>query len=171
MSGLGAGALTGALIMAARKTVMGLGKVITVNVIILGIGIVLAGISEKLVFSLLVLYMGGLSMILSLAAINTMIQTIAEEDKRGRVMSFYAMALMGTMPMGNLLAGTVAQAIGIQQTMIIGGIVTALSAFWFESNRRSMRSTIRTIYKDKGIIPPLPDESIPLKRSSDPSIN
>jgi MFS family permease len=164
MSALGAGALTGALIMAGRKTVMGLGKIITVNVIILGMAIILAGISEKMLYSLLVLYMGGLSMILSLAAVNTMIQTIAEEDKRGRVMSFYAMALMGTMPIGNLLAGSVAAGIGIQYTMIIGGIVTVLSAFWFESNRRSMRSVIRSIYRDKGIISALPDESIPVNR-------
>jgi MFS family permease len=164
MSALGAGALTGALIMAGRKTVMGLGKIITVNVIILGMAIVLAGISEKMLYSLLVLYMGGLSMILSLAAVNTMIQTIAEEDKRGRVMSFYAMALMGTMPIGNLLAGSVAAGIGIQYTMIIGGIVTVLSAFWFESNRRSMRSVVRSIYRDKGIISAMPDESIPVNR-------
>jgi predicted MFS family arabinose efflux permease len=94
--------------------------------------------------------------------VNTMIQTIAEEDKRGRVMSFYAMALMGTMPIGNLLAGSVAAGIGIQYTMIIGGIVTVLSAFWFESKRRSMRSVVRSIYRDKGIISALPDESIPL---------
>jgi MFS family permease len=164
MSGLGAGALTGALIMAARKTVFGLGKVITVNVIILGTAIILAGISGKLLISLIVLYIGGLSMILSLAAINTMLQTLAEEDKRGRVMSFYAMALMGTMPIGNLVAGALASAIGIPRTMIIGGIVTIFSAFWFESNRRSMRSTVRSIYRDKGIITVMPDENIPLKK-------
>ena len=101
-------------------------------------------------------------MILSLAAINTMIQTLADEDKRGRVMSFYAMALMGTMPIGNLLGGAVASAIGISSTLVIGGIVTILSAFWFEHNRRSMRSTIRTIYRDKGLVNILPDE-IPAK--------
>ena len=167
MSGLGAGALTGALIMAARKTVMGLGKVITVNVIVLGVAIVLAGMSGNLGISLFVLYMGGLSMILSLAAINTMIQTLAEEDKRGRVMSFYAMALMGTLPIGNLIAGSVASAIGIQKTMIIGGVITVLSAFWFESNRRNMRNTIRSIYRDKGILTTLPDENIVVKPSPD----
>ena len=158
MSGLGAGALTGSIIMAARKTVMGLGKVITVNVIIMGIAVVLAAYSATLGFSLFFLYFGGLSMILSLAAINTMIQTIADEDKRGRVMSFYAMALMGTMPIGNLLAGSMASGIGIRNTMLIGGLVTILSAFWFEHNRRSMRSTIRIIYREKGLVSSLPDE-------------
>ncbi len=158
MSGLGAGALTGAIIMAARKTVLGLGKIITVNVLLFGMSVILAAFTGQLGISLVFLYFGGLTMILSLAAINTMIQTIADEDKRGRVMSFYAMALMGTMPIGNLISGAVASAIGIPYTMLIGGIVTMLSAFWFEYNRRSMRSTVRTIYRDKGLISALPDE-------------
>jgi MFS family permease len=158
MSGLGAGALTGSIIMAARKTVMGLGKVITVHVIIMGIAVVLASYSATLGFSLFFLYFGGLSMILSLAAINTMIQIIADEDKRGRVMSFYAMALMGTLPIGNLLAGSMASGIGIRNTMLIGGLVTIISAFWFEHNRRSMRSTVRSIYREKGLVSSLPDE-------------
>jgi MFS family permease len=158
MSGLGAGALTGAIIMAARKTIMGLGKLITIHVVIMGLAVIMASFSSHIVFSLVFFYLGGISMILSLAAINTMIQSLADEDKRGRVMSFYAMALMGTMPIGNLLGGAVASVIGIRETMIIGGIVTVISAFWFEHNRRSMKSTIRTIYRDKGLVTTLPDE-------------
>jgi len=158
MSCLGAGALTGAIIMAARKTVLGLGRIVTYNVIILGIAIALAGISHKQWFSLLVLYFGGLSMILSLAAINTMIQTIADEDKRGRVMSFYAMALLGTMPIGNLLAGAVASGIGIKNTMLIGGVITVISAAWFENHRRIMRETVRNIYRRKGVFPNIPEQ-------------
>lgn len=158
MSGLGAGALTGAIIMAARKTIVGLGKLITINVVIFGMTVIMASFSSHIAISLFFFYFGGLSMILSLAAINTMIQSLADEDKRGRVMSFYAMALMGTMPIGNLLGGTVASAIGIRNTMLIGGLATIISAFWFEQNRRSMRSTIRTIYRDKGLVTKLPDE-------------
>jgi MFS family permease len=141
MSGLGAGAFTGAMYMAARNTVRGLGKIITVHVIFMGISVILAAFSEHTGFSLLVLFFVGLSMILSLAAINTLIQTFADEDKRGRVMSFYAMALMGTMPIGNLIAGSMASGIGIRNTMIIGGVVTMLSAFWFEFKRRSLQSS------------------------------
>jgi MFS family permease len=159
MSGLGAGALTGALIMAARKTVLGLGKIITINVILLGMAIIFASLVSHTGFTLVALYIGGLCMILSLASINTMIQTIADEDKRGRVMSFYAMALMGTLPIGNLLAGSIASGIGISNTMLVGGIVTILSAFWFEYNRRSMRTSLRNIYRKKGLISSLPDET------------
>ena len=158
MSGLGAGALTGALIMAARKTVIGLGKIISVNVVILGLAVMLSSFSTQLGWSLLIFYFGGLSMILSLAAINTMIQTLAEEDKRGRVMSFYAMALMGILPIGNLLAGSLASGIGIPNTMLFGGLVTIVSAIWFERSRRFMRPYIRHIYKTKGLIPTIPEE-------------
>ncbi len=158
MSGLGAGALTGAIIMAARKTIIGLGKLITINVIIFGIAIMIASFGFNLTFSLIFFFIGGISMILSLAAANTMIQSLADEDKRGRVMSFYSMALMGTVPIGNLSGGAMASAIGVKNTMLIGGVVTIISAFWFEHNRRSMRSTVRTIYRDKGLVTKLPDE-------------
>lgn len=158
MSGLGAGALTGALIMAARKTITGLGKIITTNIVLLGVAIILAAFSKSLILSLVIFYFGGLSMILALASINTMIQTIADEDKRGRVMSFYAMALMGTLPIGNLITGSIASGIGISNTLLIGGIITVATALWFEARRRLMRQTVRTIYRNKGLISSLPEE-------------
>jgi len=97
-------------------------------------------------------------MILSIAAINTMIQTIADEDKRGRVMSFYSVALMGTYPIGNLLAGSVASGIGIPNTLLIGGAITIVSGILFHLNRKSFRKFVRSIYINKGIMPSLPDE-------------
>ena len=97
-------------------------------------------------------------MILLLSSVNTMLQTIADEDKRGRVMSFYAMALMGTSPIGNLLAGTIASGIGIRQTLLIIGSVTVLSGIWFGINLPSLRQFVRPIYINKGILPALPDD-------------
>jgi len=158
MSALGAGALTGAVYMATRKSVLGLGKIISINTCIMGLAIILSSLSEKMQFSLIVFYFGGFSMIMSLAAINTMIQTIADEDKRGRVMSFYAMALMGTMPIGNLLAGSIASGIGIPHTLLIMGTTTVFSGIWFELNRKSLRKYIHPIYIKKGIMPPFPDD-------------
>jgi MFS family permease len=158
MSALGAGALTGAIYMAGRKTVIGLGRIISLFTILLGLMIMLASLSGKIYISLGLFYVGGLSMILTIAAINTMIQTIADEDKRGRVMSFYAMALMGTTPIGNLMAGTIASEIGIPRTLLAGGIITILSGIWFESNRKSLRKFIRPIYISKGILGEQPVE-------------
>jgi len=156
MSALGAGAFTGALYLASRKSIIGLGKVISIFTTLLGTMIVLASFSTRAYFSLFLMYFGGLSMILSIAAINTMLQTIADEDKRGRVMSFYAMALMGTTPIGNLLAGTVASAIGIPGTLLSGGIITIAAGLWFEIDRKALRKYIHPIYIRKGILPEMP---------------
>jgi MFS family permease len=158
MSALGAGALLGALYMAGRKSVLGLGKVISICSIMMGLSVAIASFSENLYFSLSIFFVGGLSMILSIASINTMIQTIADEDKRGRVMSFYSVALMGTTPIGNLLAGSVASGIGIPYTLLIGGAITIISGILFQLNRKSFRKFVRPIYVDKGILPSLPDE-------------
>jgi len=158
MSALGAGALLGALYMAARKSVIGLGKIIAVNICFLGLAIVLASFSGKLYMSLIVFFFGGLSMILSLSAINTLLQTIADDDKRGRVMSFYAMAIMGTTPIGNLLAGSIASGIGIPYTFLILGTITVFSGLWFGLNLKSMRKYVHPIYISKGILPALPDD-------------
>jgi len=158
MSGMGAGAIIGAFYMAARKSVLGLGKIIAAGSMTMGISIIAASFSRELHFSLIIFFFAGLSMIVSIAAINTMLQTIADEDKRGRVMSFYAMALMGTTPIGNLLAGIVASGIGIPYTLLLGGVITVISGIWFQSSRKSLRKTIHPIYRSKGILPALPDE-------------
>jgi MFS family permease len=158
MSALGAGALTGALYMASRKTVLGLGKIISVNTCALGLAIVLASFSRDIHISLIAFYFGGLTMILSLSSINTMLQTIAEEDKRGRVMSFYAMALMGTSPIGNLLAGTIASKISIPFAILISGSIMVCSGIWFGLNLKSLRKYIRPIYRNKGILPLLTND-------------
>jgi MFS family permease len=158
MSALGAGALIGAIYMAARKTVIGLGKIIAAGVGVLGLAIVLASLSEMFYFSMIVFFFGGLCMVLSLSSINTMLQTIADEDKRGRVMSFYAMALIGTTPIGNLLAGTMASGFGIPNTFFICGLVTVFSGIWFGLNLKSMRKYVHRIYINKGILPALPND-------------
>jgi MFS family permease len=158
MSALGAGALIGALYMAGRKSVLGLGRIISAYTVLMGLAIAAASFSTHMILSLVLFFIGGLSMILSIASINTMIQTIADEDKRGRVMSFYSVALMGTMPMGNLLAGSVASGIGIPHTLLIGGSITVISGLLFQLNRKSLRKYVHPIYVNKGILPSLPDE-------------
>ena len=158
MSAMGAGALFGAIYMASRKTVLGLGRIIAGNIVVLGIAIMASSFSDKMWFSLIVFFFGGFSMILSLSAINTMLQTIAEENKRGRVMSFYAMALMGTSPIGSLLAGTLASGIGIPYTLLFSGIITLLIGVWLLINLKMLRKHILPIYRYKGILPELPTD-------------
>jgi len=152
MSALGAGALTGALYMAGRNSAFGLSKIIAWFSILMGLVVFLAAFSNNTFLSLILFYFGGLAMILSIAAINTLIQTIADGDKRGRVMSFYSMALMGISPIGNLIAGSMASKIGIPFTLIISGVVTILAGFWFLYNRNALLNHLRPIYVEKGLL-------------------
>ena len=158
MAALGAGALCGALYMASRKTVLGLGSIISVSIGVYGLALALASFSQVTWVSMTIFFFTGLTMVLSLSSINTMLQTIADEDKRGRVMSFYAMALMGTTPIGNLLSGTLASGIGIPYTLLISGTITVLSAAWLWLNLKSLRKYVRPIYINKGILPGLPHD-------------
>jgi MFS family permease len=137
MSGLGAGALAGALIMAARKPASGLERIITIFTLCMGCAIIIASLSTSMTFSIVTLFFGGLSMILSLAAINTLLQTLAHEPMRGRVMSFYAMALLGTIPIGNLIAGSIASGVGIRYTMLAGGLTTIMAGLGFHLQNKN----------------------------------
>jgi MFS family permease len=92
-------------------------------------------------------------MMVQMVASNTIIQTIVDDDKRGRIMSFYVMAFIGTAPFGSLLAGTLAAAIGAPNTLIIGGTLCVLAAALFARKLPDLRKNIRPIYVKLGIIP------------------
>jgi predicted MFS family arabinose efflux permease len=89
-----------------------------------------------------------------MAATNTILQTVVDENLRGRVMAFYTMAFLGTAPIGSLLGGVLADRIGAQRTILIGGISCLLGAAWFAGKRRSIGEHIRPIYVERGILPP-----------------
>jgi MFS family permease len=87
-----------------------------------------------------------------MAASNTVIQTIVDDEKRGRVMSFYMMAFFGTVPFGSLMAGTLSERIGAPHTLLVGGICCALGAAWFARELPAIRATVRPIYIRLGIL-------------------
>lgn len=121
MAAVGVGALTGAVVLAARKSVLGLGRVIPLAAGVFGVGLIAFSFSRLLWLSMACLVVTGLGFMVQMASSNTLLQTIVDEDKRGRVMSFYTMAVMGITPFGSLLAGSVAHAIGSAATLRLGG--------------------------------------------------
>ncbi len=153
MGATGLGALSGALFLASRKSVIGLGRILTLSTTIFGIGIILFSLSRNIWLSLILLLGTGFGMMVQMACANTMIQTIVEDDKRGRVMSFYSMAFMGVAPFGSLLAGTLASKIGAPATNIIGGSLCIVGAAVFARNLPAFRKMIHPIYVRLGIIP------------------
>ena len=108
----GTGAMLGALYLAARSTVVGLGRVIALGQGLFGLGLVAVSFSRVLWLSLPLMVLVGLGMMLQIASSNTVLQTVVEDDKRGRVMSLYSVAFLGMMPFGSLLAGSMAHSLG-----------------------------------------------------------
>src|SRR4029078_5422601 len=84
---------------------------------------------------------------------NTILQTVVDEKLRGRVMAFYTMAVLGTQPLGSLLAGAMAERIGTQRTILIGAIACLLGGAWFALRRKKLAEYVRPIYMERGILP------------------
>jgi len=154
MGASGLGALTGALYLASRKSVLGLGKIIPLAAGIFGFGLITFSLSRYFLLSLILMIITGLGMMLEMASSNTLLQTIVDDDKRGRVMSFYTMAFMGTAPFGSLLAGWLANIIGTPNTILVGGIFCILGALIFTRKLPELRKLIRPIYVRLGFIVP-----------------
>jgi len=152
MTASGCGALCGAIYLATRRTVVGLGRAIAVAAALFGVGLIVFGASRSLWLSLLVLPVIGAGFMVALAATNTIVQTITEEHLRGRVMAFYTMAFLGTAPIGSLMAGVLASRIGEPLTIVVGGVACVLGAAWFASRLPRLRELVRPIYMRQGII-------------------
>jgi MFS family permease len=155
MGAMGIGALVSALSLAARKTVLGLGRMIPISTAALGAGLILFGMSRILWVSLILMLVCGFGMMQQMAASNTIIQTIVEESKRGRVMSFYTVAFVGMAPFGSLLAGGLAHAFGAPFAVMLSGGCCLAAAAWFATQLQLIRKLIRPIYRDLGILPPV----------------
>ena len=152
MGASGLGALSGALYLASRKSVLGLGKIIPLSAAIFGFGLIAFSLSRFFLLSLVLMFVTGLGMIMQMASSNTLIQTIVDDDKRGRVMSFYMMAFVGAAPFGSLLAGGLASSIGAPNTLIIGGVSCVIGAIAFARKLHDLRKKIHPIYVKLGII-------------------
>ena len=149
----GVGALLAALLLAMRKTVIGLGTRIAVSCALFGAALVAFALSRSLWLSLLVLPFTGFGMMQEMASTNTILQTIVEDDKRGRVMAYYAMAFQGIAPFGSLLAGAASARIGAPATLAAGGILCIAGAAWFAFRLPSLRELVHPIYVRLGIVP------------------
>lgn len=153
VSAAGLGALSAALYLASRSTVRGLGRVIVVAASLFGAGLVAFALSRTTWLSLGLLLVTGFGVMATTASINTVLQTIVDDDKRGRVMSLYTMAFMGMAPFGGLLAGTLASRIGAPGTVLLGGVATLATALAFAYRLPSLREDVLPIYRRLGIIP------------------
>ena len=110
-------------------------------------------LSRWLWVSLVFMTVAGFGMMVQMASTNTVIQTIVDEEKRGRVMSFYTMSFLGTAPFGSLLAGWLSTRIGAPQTVLLSGVLCIATAAWFARELPAIRELVRPIYMRMGILP------------------
>src|SRR5260221_828071 len=153
MGATGVGALGGAVYLASRRSVLGLGRVIAASAMLFGCGLIAFSLSRTLALSLVLMVVTGTGFMVQLASSNTVIQTIVREDMRGRVMAFYTMAFMGTAPFGSLLAGGLAARVGAPHTILLGGGVCILGGVAFSRQLPRLRELVVPIYVERGILP------------------
>jgi len=150
---VGSGALIGAIYLASRKSVLGLGRWIAIATSVFSLGLLFFSFSREIYLSIGLMLFTGFGMMMQMASTNTLLQTLVDDDKRGRVMSLYVMAFMGTAPFGSFMAGALASTIGAPYTVLSSGIICLTGAFVFYRNLPSLRKHIRPIYIQKGILP------------------
>jgi MFS family permease len=141
MTSVGVGALIGAVYLASRSGIKGLEKIIPIATTIFGIGLIGFSFSRITWISMMFLTIVGFGMMVQNVSSNTYVQTIVDDDKRGRVMSFYNMAFFSTMPFGSLMAGGLASRIGAPYTLLISGISCLLGMLVFVSRRSTFKRT------------------------------
>jgi MFS family permease len=145
----GLGALASALALAMRKSVKGLTRNLQAAIVLLGVGLILFGLSHTLWLSLILMVVVGFGLIQAAAVCNTIIQSLVPDDKRARVMGYYTMAFFGAAPFGSLMAGALAQRIGAPYTVMLTGTFSILGAAWFTLQLPKIRPAMRAAYREK----------------------
>jgi MFS family permease len=152
MAASGAGALIGALYLASRESVVGLGRVMLYATLLFGAGLIGFSQARSVPVACILLALAGAGFMMQLAATNTFLQTLVEEALRGRVMSFYTMAFFGTVPIGSLIGGVIAEQIGAPATIALSGAACLVAGAWFASRLPRIRALVRPVYHRMGIL-------------------
>ncbi|MDY0099676.1 MAG: MFS transporter [Bacteroidales bacterium] len=167
MGSTGLGALAGALFLASRKNAIMIGRIIPAATALFGVALVLLSFSRSVSISLLLMLLTGLGLMMHTASSNTILQTITDDDKRGRVMSLYTMAIMGTAPFGSLIAGSLAKLIGTPVTIMAGGLSCIAGAIFFYMKLPDLKKAARPVYLKMGLVPQVVSG---IQTASEPSV-
>ncbi len=142
---VGAGALTGAFYLAMREGVSKIPAIIRFSAFVFAIGLFIFSVSKMVWLSVIILYFSGFGMITQFSATNTLLQTVVDEDKRGRVLAFYSMSFMGFTPIGSLLLGTLSDFLGVPLTFSIAAAALLLAALLFSGKMKVIRRSLQPI--------------------------
>ncbi len=154
---IGLGALFGAVYLASRQTVVGLGRIIWQCGLAYAVSLALFGLAPSLILAMALLMVVGASFMVLFAGSNTMLQSMVDDHMRGRLMSFFSMAVMGTAPFGAVAAGWAAAHFSTRTTLMFAAAAIAAMAVLFMRQLPDLRKLIRPVYVNKGIIPEVAD--------------
>jgi MFS family permease len=154
MGAVGLGAMFGALALAMRQELRGLGNIVSYSAIGLGVSLTLFGASRWYFVSLAALALAGFTMMMQFTSTNTLIQAMVPDQLRGRVMSLYSMMFLGMSPLGWLLAGAIADRVGAPITVVLGGVASLAGGVVFARNWPSMRAPARELVAAQGLMQP-----------------
>lgn len=144
LSGVGIGAILGAMFIGSRRNAQGLWKIIPLASMVFGAAIAVSFFSRNFYVTVGLMVMTGMGQMVQFASANTLLQNIIPDSMRGRVMSLYTIAVMGTVPFGRLMMGAVAENIGTPLTLLIGGGVSVLAAVVFATRAGRLREIALT---------------------------
>jgi MFS family permease len=148
----GVGALVATVYLASRKDVLTMGNSIPGSALIFALGIIGFALSRSVYLSAVLLFICGFGSMVNMASSNTILQTIVEDDKRGRVMSIYTMAFIGMAPLGSLLAGILASKIGAPNAVIMGGLTCIIAAVLFAGKVPLLKQHVQVFYDKIGVV-------------------
>jgi MFS family permease len=155
----GLGALVGAISLAKRKSVLGLGRMIGISSLTYALAIAAFALSRSLPLSLAIIPFAGWGMLTNFASANTILQTVVDDEKRGRVMSFFVMSFVGVMPFGVLFVGVLASHLsydpitGASRALLICSAICLAASLRYWTKLPYIRTFIRPIYVQRGILP------------------
>jgi MFS family permease len=153
MASSGVGSLAAAVFLASRTTVLGLGKWVMLGSGLMGVALMAFAVKQGLWLTVAQLFVIGFALMIQMASTNSLLQTITDEDMRGRVMSFYTMAFLGMAPIGSLVAGALADWIGTVYTFALNGAACVVGALVFATQRPRLRALVRPIFVRLNIVP------------------
>lgn len=149
----GLGALGGALWLAARDSLAGIGDLVARSTGVLGVALVAFASSRAFWLSGVLLVVSGFALMLATASVNTVIQTLVSDRMRGRIMSLYAMAFIGVTPLGSLAGGALATRLGAPWTVAIGGLACIALAVVFQPRLATLGEDVHRVAATRGVLP------------------
>ena len=148
MSATGVGALAGAIFLASRRNLKGLAEMIVIAGVLYGVGFFALSFSRSLALALIIALVLGFSLMMQMASSNTIVQSMVDDQKRGRVLSLFVMARRGIESLGSLLFGIIANWVGTPATLLIGGTVCLLAVALFATKLSTIRRASRSFDED-----------------------